>query len=356
MELVEAKGLRLLPAPDASHHPSVARMRSLRDAVRSEVPDLLHVWDWWQCLEAYYAVHLPMRVPMLVTDMMMELTHVLPKTLPTTFGTPEVVAWARAAGRRRAELLVPSVDVELNSPGAVDPRPFRERYGIKHGEIVLVTVSRLSHWLKSESLVRTVDAVRTLGRDLPLRFVIVGDGMVRPQLEELANEANAWLGRPAVVLTGGLADPRPAYAAADIVVGMGSSALRGMAFGKPVVIVGAQGFSAPLTPGTADTFYHTGMYGRGDGSPGSAHLVADIRGLVERPDQLTALGHFSRHFVTRYFSLETVSARLAEYCAAAVAEVPRRHVAVADGLRTAAVYLRERRFWVPSRDPAPSRR
>jgi glycosyltransferase involved in cell wall biosynthesis len=354
MKLVEEKGLRLHAAPDAAFHPSVARMSALRDAVRRERPDLLHVWDWWQCLEAYYAVYLPMRVPMVVTDMMMELTRVLPRTLPTTFGTPEIVDQARAAGRRRAELLMPAVDVELNSPGAADPQPFRERHGIRRGEITLVTVSRLSEWLKSESLLRTVDAVRTLGRDLPLRFVIVGDGMVRPRLERLANEVNAELGRPAVVLAGALVDPRPAYAAADIVVGMGSSALRGMAFGKPVVIVGGQGFSAPLTPATADTFYYTGIYGRGDDSPGNARLVADIRGLAERSDQLTALGDFSRQFVVRHFSLETVGARLAEYCADAVADVPARHVAVADGLRTAAVYLRERRFWVPSRDPVPS--
>ena len=249
VKLAEEKGLRLLPAPDASVHPSPARMKALRAAVRSEGPDLLHVWDWWQCLEAYYAVHLPLGVPMVVTDMMMDLTRVLPRTPLTTFGTPQIVAQARASGRRRAELLVPAVDVAKNSPGVVDPRDFRERHGIGRGEIALVTVSRLSEWLKSESLVRTIDAVRLLGRELPLRLVIVGDGAVRPRLEELAREANASLGRPAVVLAGAMVDPRPAYAAADIVVGMGSSSMRGMAFGKPVVVVGERGFSAPLDPG-----------------------------------------------------------------------------------------------------------
>jgi glycosyltransferase involved in cell wall biosynthesis len=355
LKLVEEKGLRFLPAPDAFRHPSIARMRSLRDAVRRERPDLLHVWDWWQCLEAYYGVHLSMGVPVLVTDMMMELTRVLPKSLPTTFGTPEIVARARAAGRRRTELLVPAVDVRLNSPEAVDSGPFRERYGIRPDEITLVTVSRLSHWLKSESLIRTVEAVRTLGRELPLRFLIVGDGMVRPRLEDLAREVNASLGRPAVTLTGGLVDPRPAYASARIVVGMGSSALRAMAFAKPVVVVGAQGFSAPLTPDTADTFYHTGLYGRGSGDPGNAGLIAAIRDLAGRPGELAARGRFSRQFVERHFSLETVGARLATYCADAVADTPRRSVAIADGLRTAAVYVRERRFWVPSRDPEPAR-
>jgi glycosyltransferase involved in cell wall biosynthesis len=111
VKLVEEKGLRFLPAPDARFHPSLRRMIALREAVQRERPDLIHVWDWWQCLEAYYAVHLPMRIPMVVTDMMMGVTRVLPKALPTTFGTPELVDLAKAKGRRCVELLVPSVDV-----------------------------------------------------------------------------------------------------------------------------------------------------------------------------------------------------------------------------------------------------
>jgi glycosyltransferase involved in cell wall biosynthesis len=351
VKLAEQKGLRFLPAPDARFHPSSARMRALRDAVRRERPDLLHVWDWWQCVDAYYAVHLLMRVPMVVTDMMMNLTRLLPKALPTTFGTPALVDQAKATGRRRVELILPPVDIHLNAPGAVDPGPFRQRYGIVDSDITLVTVSRLEEWMKRESLFRTVDVVRALGRDLPLRLVIVGDGTARTKLEQLAGEINAELGRPAVVLTGALLDPRPAYAAADIVVGMGGSALRGMAFGKPVVIVGEQGFSAPLTPETAESFYYEGIYGRGDGSPGNARHVTDIRGLAEHPELLPVLGQFSRQFVLRHFSLETVSTRLAQFCRRAAAEMPPLHVAAADGLRTAAVYLRERRFLTPSRGP-----
>jgi glycosyltransferase involved in cell wall biosynthesis len=198
--------------------------------------------------------------------------------------------------------------------------------------------------MKGESLLRTVEVTRTLGRNLPLRLVVVGDGTARTKLERLADEINAELGRAAVLLTGELLDPRPAYAAADIVVGMGGSALRGMAFGKPVVIVGEKGFSAPLTPETAEFFLYRGIYGRGDGNPSNARLVEDIRGLVEYPDRLPALGRFARQFVLEHFSLESVCARLAECCCRAVDEMPRLHTAVGDGLRTAAVYLRERRF------------
>lgn len=349
VDLVKEKGLRLRPAPDARFHPSPSRMRALREVVRQERPDLIHVWDWWQCIEAYYAVHLLMRIPIVVTNMTMDVTRLLPKALPTTYGTPELVHKARATGSRRVELIVPPVDVRHNAPDVVDVRPFRKRYGIEDGSITLVTVSRLAHAMKAESLFRTVEVVRTLGRDLPLQFVIVGDGEARPKLERLAKEINMELGRPAVVLTGALFDPRPAYGVADIVVGMGGSALRGMAFGKPVVIVGEQGFSAPLIPATAESFYYKGMYGVGVVG-GDDRLGAHIRWLAEHRDQRRMLGEFSRQFVLRHFSLDAVSTRLAEFYHAAVAEVPPFRVTAADGLRTAALYLRERRFLAPSRD------
>src|SRR5207247_235462 len=279
VELVRQKGLRFLPAPDTRMHPSPARMRALRDAVSRERPDIIHVWDWWQCLDAFYAVHLPMRMPIIVTDMFPAITRLLPKALPTTFAAPELVDQARASGRRRAELLVPPVDVQSNAPGVVDPRPFRERYAVNDRDILLVTVSRLAEWMKGESLGRTIDVVRTLGHHLPLRLLLVGDGSLRPKLQQLADAANAELGRAAVILTGALLDPRPAYAAADLVVGMGGSALRAMAFGKPVVIVGEHGFSAALNPQTAESFYYKGIYGVGDGSPGNTQLTNDIRAL-----------------------------------------------------------------------------
>lgn len=345
-KLAEEKGLRFLPAP-AAHlrvHPSPTRMRALRDVVRRERPALIHVWDWMQCLDSYYVEHLLMGVPLVVTDMSMTLQRLLPKGIPTTFGTPELLNQARAEGHRTLKLLLPPVDVHQNAPNAVDPQPFRKRYGVDNTGITLVTVSRLDTHMKSESLYRTLDAVSALGRNLPLRLIIVGDGEERANLERLSDKINAELGRTAVVMTGALIDPRPAYAAADIVVGMGGSALRGMAFGKPVIIVGAAGFSAPFTPETADSFYYKGIYGVGDGSSGSARLAGDIRCLAERPEQLPALGEFSREFILRHFALETVSESLSDFCQMAVANQPPRRLALADGFRIAAVWLKERRF------------
>jgi len=344
LKLVEEKGLRFLAAPEPRLVPSFARAQALREAVRREAPDLIHVWDCWQCLDAYYAVHLLMRVPMVVTDMMMSLTRLLPKGLPMTFGTPELVDQALASGRRQVELLLPPVDIHTNAPFAVDERPFRERYGIEQSDITLVTVSRLADQMKGESLFRTLDVVRTLGRHLPLRFVIAGDGSAREKLQVLADNINRELRRPVVVFTGELLDPRPAYAVADIVMGMGGSALRGMAFGKPVVIVGEGGFSSVLTPETAPFHYYRGIYGVGNCNSDNSRLAADIRGLAEHPEERRALGKFSREFVVSHFSLEAVSARFADLCRRAAVEMRPLHLAAADGFRTAALYLKERRF------------
>jgi glycosyltransferase involved in cell wall biosynthesis len=344
VKLVEERGIRYLEAPEADSHPSLTMVRALRRAVRQERPDLLHVWDHWQYRDAFYVEHLFGRIPMVVSDTLSEaIRRDLPKRVPITFGTPEFVDMAIAAGREPVELLVPPVDVNLNKPGAVDPAEFRKAHALRSDEIVLVTVSRLASHLKGESLRRSIETISALGRELPLRLLIVGDGDARSSLQRLADKTNASLGRAAVVLTGEMVDPRAAYAAANIVIGMGGSALRGMAFEKPVIIVGGAGFSLPLTPETADAFYYKGIYGIGDGDPENRVLTSKVRLLAENPQRLPTLGTFSREFVLRHFSLEVVSARLSKFMFEAKASPFRLHAAIYDGLRTAA-FLQAGRF------------
>ena len=123
-----------------------------------------------------------MRIPMLISHMGMVPRPIMPKSVLATYGTPELRDLARAEGRR-AELLMPPVDLQANAPEAVDPRPFREEFGLRDGDIAIVIVSRLARAMKSESLFRAVDAVQQLGRDLPLRLLIVGEGAIRPSLQ-----------------------------------------------------------------------------------------------------------------------------------------------------------------------------
>lgn len=350
--LAERKGLRFVAAPDASIHPSLARAEALRSVVRMHAPDVVHAWDWWQCLDACWALRMGRKVPLVVTDMMMELTRLLPKHLPTTFGTPEIVRKARSTGRSRAELLLPPVDVEANRPGVVDGHAFRRQHGIEARAPLLVTVSRLSDWMKSESLIRTVQSIPGLGHH-DVTLAIVGEGNARAPLEAMARRVNASLGRAAVVFTGALLDPRPAYQAADIVIGMGGSALKGMAFGKPVVVVGEGGFSEIFDESTADAFHDRGMYGRATPERGNEPLIAQLRFLLDNPVRRTSIGTFSRSFVLQQYALEEVSGKLADFYRRSLGSpVCGRSIAF-DALRTATVYVRERRFLSRSRDRSP---
>jgi L-malate glycosyltransferase len=348
--VVAEKGLRFVQAPDAYLHPSPARMEALRSLVKAERPDVLHAWDWWQGLDAFYAVHLPLGLPLVISDMMHELVGALPTGIPTTFGTPEMVDTARRNGRRNVQLLLPPVDLRHNAPGCVEKHDFCRKFGLTEAYRNVVIVSRLGAWLKSESLIRSIEAIRLAGTSLGLRLVIVGDGEVRPRLEELAQRVNGEIGRHAIVLTGALVDPRPAYSAADIVIGMGGSALRALAFAKPLIVVGERGFSKPFGPTTASDFLYSGMYGLGDGTTGGDRLAAQLAALPKDRLALETLGSFGRQFVEQHFALDTVCRQLHEIlCAAATNRINvwRR---LTEAARTSAVYLRERRFRYPSRD------
>ena len=134
-------------------------------------------------------------------------------------------------------------------------------------EILLVVVGRLEAWLKLESLERTIVATGMLAQSQRVRLAIVGDGSARTTVEQLARSTNAAVGRRVVDVVGPMVDPRPAYAASDIMLGMGGSALRSMAFAKPLVVLGERGFSRVLDHRSAPLFAFQGWYGLGAGRP-----------------------------------------------------------------------------------------
>lgn len=346
-DVLSAKGLDLVPAPDARLHPSLARVRILRDLVRREKPDLIHAWDWWQGIEAYGAVHLTMRVPLIISDMMMTLTHLLPRQVPTTFGVLALQQQAAHQGWTHSSYLPPPVDLAANAPDIFDQGECRSSMGFSQNDIALVSVSRLSHTLKADSLMRSIETVRQLGRQLPLRLSIVGDGLARAELQHLATRANRELRRKAVTLHGAMTDPRRAYAAADIVLGMGGSALRGMAFGKPVIVTGDEGFARVFDPGTAQWFSLNGIHGIGTGDRGEAMQKAVWR-LAMQPDLRRDLGAFGRDYVCRHHDIDQATDQLAGLCHAACTEFT--PPSFQDAARSAVIYLRERRFRTASRD------
>ena len=105
-----------------------------------------------------------------------------------------------------------------------------------------------------------------------------------------------------------MADPRPAYAAADIMLGMGTSVVRGMAFSKPAIVVGEGGFSRALTAETLDGLVASGFYGV-VADPDS-DLAAQIEELVVDGERRGQLGRLGRELALRQFDVNVVADHL----------------------------------------------
>jgi glycosyltransferase involved in cell wall biosynthesis len=309
VERVHDMGLEHIEIPLNRRRPSPEVLAKLIRIVRSRRIDVVHGYEWPPVVEAFFGPGLRLRTPVVGTVMSMSVVPFFPRTVPLVVGTEAIREAARAAGHRHVTLLEPPVDTDSDNP-QVDGEAFRREHGIPADEVLVAMICRLVPELKLEGLLAACDAVGDLAAaGHRVQLVLVGDGRSREEIAERAAKANAQAGRTVVRLTGEVADPRPAYAAADVIVGQGGSALRGMAFGKPLVVVGEQGFSSLLTPESASLFLRQGWYGLG--GEGVAELRSYLERLVESPEQRSTLGTFARKLVVDRFAL-TRAARIQE--------------------------------------------
>ena len=307
VERVRALNLEHIDIPVQRHRPSPGAMATLARLARDRDVDVVHGYEWPPILEAFYALRFRRATPVVGTIMSMSVAPFVPHTIPLVVGTERIREAALSAGHRRVTLLEPPVDTDADSP-AVEGGNFRARHGIDADEILAVIVCRLVPQLKLEGLLAACDAAGEIARaGYRFRLLIVGDGAARNAVAQRAAQVNASVACPAVVLVGALDDPRPAYAGADITIGQGGSALRGMAFAKPLIVVGERGFSELLTPQTAPTFLRQGWYGLGPGSlgHGSDGIRAALFCLLRSPDLRQSLGSFARQLVVERFQPET---------------------------------------------------
>jgi glycosyltransferase involved in cell wall biosynthesis len=311
----------------ASRRPSARAAAQLTELARSHRCDVVHGYEWPPGIEAFAGPGLRLRLPVICTVMSSSVAPFLPRTMPLIVGTSQIKDAAVGAGHPHVTLLEPPVDTRLNAPGEA-AGSFASDLGLRAGPSappLVVIVSRLAPELKLEGLLAACDAAGELAcGGTELQLAIVGDGQARPLVEQAAELANARAGRTVVRLAGLMIDPRPAYRAADIVVGMGGSALRGMAFAKPVVVQGEHGFCELVTARSAPVFARQGFFGLGPPGQGrpeaAAKLAGILRALLADPATRLALGQFSRSLVVSRYSLERAAElQLAAYTQAVAA-------------------------------------
>jgi hypothetical protein len=121
-----------------------------------------------------------------------------------------------------------------------------------------------------------------------------------------------------------MADPRPAYAAADLMLGMGGSAARALAFARPLIVQGEAGWSALFEPASAQVLARSSFWSPAAVPDAAARLVATIAPLLEDPERCRDLGRFGRDFAEQNFSLEAMADRLSQFYRTVRGEYTRR--------------------------------
>ena len=328
VERIEALGLSFLPSPPPIRRPDRHVIGDLRARLADGRFDIVHGYEWPPILEGRLAC-LGTRSVATGTVMSMAVPPFIPRDLPLVVGTRQIAAHETELGRTALDVIEPPVDLTFNKGSdRLDVSVFQKAHSIPEGFHVVV-VSRLADELKLEGLLTAIEYAPRIGPDVVL--TVVGDGPARARVEEAAAEANRLAARTAVVLTGEVSDPRPAYAMADIALGMGGSALRAMAFGAPLVVQGEKGFWLALTPETLTRFQWTGWYGVGAGvASGGDRFIDAVGPLYHHPNRRAQLGQFALDTVEQHFSLAQAAKRQEQIYLTALESSGRRGISRAD--------------------------
>jgi L-malate glycosyltransferase len=324
VEYIAARDLRFVEATDQEYRPAPQRISQLVSLARRERVDVIHGYEWPPCLDAYFGACMLRRVPLVCTVLSMAVSPLVPNSIPLIMGTEALAAEARASGFGQVFIGEPPIDTIGDHP-EIDGAAVRREHGIAADELLVVTVSRLAIDLKLDALQRVIDAVGDLASTHPVRLIVVGGGEAGDALQRRADEVNARFGRTVVDLVGQRMDPRPYYAAAHVVAGMGSSALRAMAIGKPVVVQGERGFSKICAPESVDLFLRQGFWGIGCDQDDNRLLRDQIGALLRDRDRRADLGHFGRALVAGRFSLVDAAAAMVDVYERAAAHGVKRH-------------------------------
>ncbi|MDQ0092644.1 glycosyl transferase family 1 [Paeniglutamicibacter psychrophenolicus] len=302
-DALESMDVPWIPAHDARLHGGRWATR-LGQVIRSEGVELVHSYEWRPCLQAAFAGGL--RTPMLMSVMAMDVPRFLPRHLPLVVGIPALQRRMMAEGRT-AYLLEPPVDMKRYSTRDVDGA--RKRWGIDRKEIVISAVSMLTTDLeKLQGILSAIAVVDRLAGTTPVRLLVAGDGEGAATVNERAEQVNLRHGRTVIQPVGFQLDPVPVYEAADIVLGMGSSAIKGLAHGKALIVQGEGGFWKVADETTVGGFMDKGWFG--SNGAGARDLLAGLADLVGDERKRHRLGVLGRSLVEGRYGLSHAAAEL----------------------------------------------
>ena len=296
---------------------------------------LVHVYSGLNSRSAYYGPSLLGRRP-LVTTMYEMAIH------PSEYEHTSLIVGTGYTAEKLAnrpgpvQFISPPVDVHQDEYDPASAEKFIADWDLDPDTVHVIIVTRLTYVLKELSVRLSIEAMRDASMS-GFQLVIVGDGEAFEPLSALAAEVNAEVGRRAVVLTGALADPGPAYAATDISIGMGASAARALSFGRPLIVSGEFGLFETWDEQTGRKLQMDGFWSPDSQPDAVAQLRHKLLALGPDSARRAELGDFGRAFAEENFSLEAGARTLSEVYEQALRTY---------GFRQWAADLRKERYYI----------
>ena len=199
------------------------------------------------------------------------------------------------------------IDTDKFSPD-IETGEISKELGIGADDNTIVYVSRMD---EDRSLVAhmLIKAVLKLDNIVDsLKVIIVGGGNDFENVKAEADDANAKLGRNAVVMTGARTDINRLIAPAKLFVGVSRAALEAMAAGKPTIIGGNEGYIGLFDEDKAELAYSTNFCCRGCPMPSEEILAQDIGNFFGLWDEdKERLSKISREFVKERYSVSRMA-------------------------------------------------
>jgi len=308
------KGLKTEPVAMSSEW-SLSAVRLLSRILKRERIQVIHMHTSHACTLGGWAARLagvPVRIISRRVDFSVRSNPF--RRLKYQWGVDRIVAISEGV---RAVLIGDGLDparIEVIRSG-IDPRPFdpaypsveaRREFGIAEKSPV---VGCVAHFADHKGHRYLVEAAARVAAAVPdIRFLLVGDGELRPQIELQIKELKL---ERQIILTGFRNDIPRLLAAMDIVVlsshleGLGTSLLDAMAMARPVVATRVGGIPEMV---------EDGLTGRLVPPRDPAALADALIELIRRPDEQKRMGEAGRARMLEKFSAEAmVSATEALY-------------------------------------------
>ncbi len=201
----------------------------------------------------------------------------------------------------KIQVVLNGIDLRVFEGASVGPE-IRSSLGIPTGALVIGTVGRLVEVKRQDLLLRSLAALRGLGKHANTWLLIVGDGPERQRLERLAETLHV---SDRTIFAGYQPEPAWLYQAMDLFVlcsrheGLPLAMLEAWAAGLPVVASAVGAIPQTVTHGVTGMLFESGDV---------AALTETLEGVLDSPSLLGQLGRRGRWQVESRYSLGRMAA------------------------------------------------